>query len=67
MLGVLPPSWVRGGRPREESGDERGEIRVKKLFVLLVLGVAGFVLWRKVESGKAAEHDSWAGVTDPVR
>jgi predicted negative regulator of RcsB-dependent stress response len=38
---------------------------VKKLFVLVLLAVAGFAAWRKVESDRA-EQALWAEVTDPV-
>lgn len=65
MLDMLPRQWVRGGHPRKASGSERGEIHMKKLLVALALGVAGVLLWRKVEASKA-ENASWAGVTDSV-
>ncbi len=47
------------------AGGPRGEMAVKKLFVLLLLGAAGFAIWKKVEAGKA-EQALWAEVTDPV-
>ncbi|MEJ2578275.1 MAG: DLW-39 family protein [Kineosporiaceae bacterium] len=42
-----------------------GEIAVKKLFVVLALGAAGFAVWKKIEADKA-EQALWAEVTDPV-
>jgi hypothetical protein len=39
---------------------------VKKLLTIVVLGVAGFAVWRKVEADKA-EQALWAEVTDPVK
>lgn len=46
--------------------DPRGELSVKKLFILLALGAAGIAIWKKVEAGKA-EQALWAEVTDPVK
>jgi hypothetical protein len=39
---------------------------VKKLLAMVVLGAAGFAVWRKVEADKA-EQALWAEVTDPVK
>ena len=39
---------------------------MKKLLFVLVMGVAGFAVWRKVEADKA-EQALWAEVTDPVK
>jgi hypothetical protein len=38
---------------------------MKKVLVAVIAGVAGFAIWRKVESDKA-EQALWAEVTDPV-
>jgi hypothetical protein len=38
---------------------------MKKLFILALLGLAGFAVWRKVEADRA-EQALWAEVTDPV-
>jgi hypothetical protein len=47
-----------------DGGSER-EIHMKKLFILALLGLAGFAVWRKVEADRA-EQALWAEVTDPV-
>lgn len=39
---------------------------MKKLLGLLVVGAAGFAVWRKLEADKA-EQALWAEVTDPVK
>ncbi|MFN8074395.1 MAG: DLW-39 family protein [Kineosporiaceae bacterium] len=38
---------------------------MKKLLVVVVAALAGFAIWRKVESGKA-EEELWAEITDTV-
>jgi hypothetical protein len=54
-------------RPVILPGDPpRGVWAVKKLLVVVVAGLAGFALWRKVEADKA-EQALWAEVTDPVK
>jgi hypothetical protein len=39
---------------------------VKKFLVLVLVAVAGFAVWRKIESDKA-EQALWAEVTDTVK
>jgi hypothetical protein len=36
---------------------------VKKLLVVVLLGLAGFAIWKKIEADKA-EQALWAEVTD---
>jgi hypothetical protein len=58
------------GRSREANRARRRwragrETTMKKLLVLVLLGLAGLAVWRKVEADRA-EQALWAEVTDPA-
>ena len=38
---------------------------MKKLFLLLIAGVAGYAVWRRISGGNA-ERDLWSEVTDAL-
>jgi hypothetical protein len=65
-IGPAPSSCGTGTVPMSRAASLLGgEIAVKKLFVVLALGAAGFAVWKKIEADKA-EQALWAEVTDPV-
>jgi hypothetical protein len=49
-------AWTPGGRSRKEIGT------VKKLLVLVVLGLSAFAVWRKVQADRA-ELNLWTEAT----
>jgi hypothetical protein len=51
---------------RDDFGPRcHSEVAVKKLLLLVLVGVGAFAVWRKMESDKA-EQDLWAQATDSV-
>lgn len=54
-----------GGRSGGISRRERADRRMKKLFLLALVAVGGFLVYRQLQADKA-EQDLWTEATDPV-
>jgi hypothetical protein len=63
LLGCLIPGEPRDGSAASGSKSSRWKVRaVKKLLVLVLLGVGVFAVWRKVQADRA-EIDLWTEAT----
>jgi hypothetical protein len=64
LLGCLIP-WSRDPAPRLQAPQSSSKWKVhvvKKLLVLVLLGVGAFAVWRKVQADRA-EIDLWTEAT----